>query len=117
MIIIGGDAPRLQRAFRNLIDNSIKYSEGQGAIRILIDQNDLEVIIKISDEGMGIPAEELPFIFDPFYRGTHTITKEGSGLGLAEVKTIIAAHGGRITVESELGKGSVFMIYLPKNQQ
>jgi len=65
---------------------------------------------------MGIPAEELPFIFDPFHRGSYVAGKEGSGLGLAEVKTIVAAHGGRITVESEPGKGSVFTIYLPKNQ-
>ena len=117
MIVVEADARRLQRVFRNLLDNAIKYSGEGGVIRVEIAQEDEEVTVSVADQGMGIPKEELPFIFDPFHRGVYTAGKEGSGLGLAEVKTIVTAHGGRIVVESEMGKGSKFIIYLPKNQR
>lgn len=117
MIIVEADARRMQRVFRNLLDNAIKYSQGKGTIKFTIDQNEDEVIVKVSDQGMGIPPEELPFIFDAFHRGSYASSREGSGLGLAEVKIIVCAHQGHITVESEPGKGSLFTIYLPKKQQ
>ena len=73
-----------------------------------------EVLVKVKDEGMGISRDELPYIFDPFHRGSGAEDKRGFGLGLAAVKTIVEAHGGHIHVESEPGKGSVFTVFLPK---
>jgi len=70
--------------------------------------------VREEDEGIGIPSDELPYIFDAFHRGAGTEEKRGFGLGLAGVKTIIEAHGGNVRVDSEKGKGSVFTVVLPK---
>jgi len=72
------------------------------------------VTVKVEDEGIGIPSDELPYIFDTFHRGTDTEEKGGFGLGLAGVKTIVEAHGGYVRADSEKGKGSVFTVVLPR---
>ena len=72
------------------------------------------MIVKVKDEGLGIERNELPYIFDSFHRGKGAEKKEGFGLGLAAVKAIVEGHGGRVIVKSELGKGSVFTVVLPK---
>jgi len=112
--LIETDAARLRRVFANLLDNAIKFTQGKGTVTILTQQTDFEVSVKIIDEGIGIGSRELLSIFEPFQRGKDAEKTDGFGLGLAAVKSIVEAHGGRVLVESELGKGSVFTVILPK---
>ena len=111
---IEADAARLRRVLTNLLDNAFKFTVGEGKVTILTQQTDHEVSIKITDEGRGIAAEDLQAVFEPFQRGRDAEDTEGIGLGLAVVRAIVEAHGGRVVVESELGKGSVFTVILPK---
>lgn len=110
---IEGDARQLKRVFTNLLDNAIKFSHKGGAISVITGVSEDRVFIKVQDHGIGIPQEDLPYIFDAFHRGKAEIKTEGVGLGLATVKAITEAHGGKVLVESELGKGSAFTVILP----
>ncbi|MBW2093380.1 MAG: PAS domain S-box protein [Deltaproteobacteria bacterium] len=112
--IIQADAIQLRRVFSNLLDNAIKFTQEGGAIWLETGKTKDEVFVQIRDEGIGIPSEELPFIFDPFHRGQAVRDKKGFGLGLAGVKAIVEAHGGHIRVSSEPLKGSVFTVVLPR---
>ena len=112
--LIEADAARLRRVLTNLLDNAFKFTVGEGTVTILTQQTNHEVSIKIIDEGRGIDAEDLHSVFEPFQRGREAEETGGIGLGLAVVKTIVEAHGGRVFVESEPGKGSVFTVVLPK---
>jgi two-component system phosphate regulon sensor histidine kinase PhoR len=114
--IIEADANRLRRVFTNLLDNALKFSKNEGTITISTDETDKEVVVKVRDEGIGIDSRDLPYIFESFNRGKGSEKKEGFGLGLATVKAIVEAHGGRVLVKSELGKGSVFKVILPKER-
>jgi len=110
-----GDALKLCQALRNLVGNAVKYTPHGGTITLSIEKNDTMVLIGVQDTGYGIPAPDLPYIFKRFYRvrdnGHDEI--EGNGLGLAIVKSIVEEHGGDVTVESEVGKGSCFTLTLP----
>ena len=112
---IEGDALQILRALRNLISNSIKYTPDGGSITLSLEQGANEVWIRIRDTGYGIPAADLDFIFNRFYRVRHNghADIEGNGLGLAIVRSIIEQHGGRVSVDSEPDKGSCFTISLP----
>jgi PAS domain S-box-containing protein len=114
--IIDADANRLRRVFTNLLDNALKFSKSEGAITLSTDQTEKDIVVKVKDGGIGIDPKDLPFIFDTFNRGKGAEKREGFGLGLATVKAIVEAHGGRILVKSELGKGSVFKVILPKKR-
>jgi two-component system phosphate regulon sensor histidine kinase PhoR len=114
--LIEADASRLRRVFTNLLDNALKFTEGKGTVTILTQQTDYDVSVKVIDEGIGIDSRELLSVFEPFQRGKDAEKTEGFGLGLAGVKTIVEAHGGRVLVESELGRGSVFTVILPKTR-
>jgi signal transduction histidine kinase len=113
------DAPALARAVRNLIDNAMKYSGDSRWIGVQArserNSRKNEVRITVSDRGLGISAEDLKHIFDPFWRGGEATSAQihGNGLGLNLVKTIINAHGGEISVQSAPGKGSSFTLLLP----
>jgi two-component system phosphate regulon sensor histidine kinase PhoR len=113
--IIHADANRLRRVFTNLLDNALKFSRKGGNITIRTQENEDDVTITIKDEGAGIDNSDLPFIFDSFFRGDGAGEKAGFGLGLAGVKAIVEGHGGRVFVDSEVGKGSVFTVVLPKS--
>ena len=115
---VRGDALQLKQAMRNLVGNAIKYTPVSGSIHLSLKTDDEVVVIHVKDTGYGISAQDLPFIFDRFYRANdEKIRKiEGNGLGLAIVKSIIEKHGGRISVESKPGKGSCFTITLPNLQ-
>jgi len=115
--IIEADANRLRRVFANLLDNALKFSKDKGRITIAKQETEKEVTVTVTDQGVGIDAQDMPYIFDPFNRAQEEGTGEGFGLGLAIVKAIVKAHGGRVLVESELGKGSVFTVILPKVQR
>ncbi len=115
--IIDVDADRLRRVFTNLLDNALKFSKQKGAITITTQETDQDIIVRVIDEGVGIDPRDIPYIFDSFHRGQDKGKREGYGLGLAVVKAIVEGHGGRILVESELDKGSVFSVVLPKDRK
>jgi signal transduction histidine kinase len=114
-----GDGIALRSAVQNLIANAVKYGGRDRWIGIKTEQAQhrrrSEVRITVSDHGPGIPAAELPHIFDPFYRGADAVARQihGNGLGLSLVRQIVAAHGGRVTVTTRAGIGSSFTIALP----
>lgn len=113
--VVRGDEMHLRQAFRNLIENAIKYTPEGGVIALSLYHDSDFVHFAIRDSGYGIPAVDLPHIFDRFYRvrnNGHDDIK-GNGLGLAIVKSIAEQHGGEVTVESEPGKGSCFTVRLP----
>ncbi|HMY72544.1 MAG TPA: HAMP domain-containing sensor histidine kinase [Blastocatellia bacterium] len=115
---IKADAAALSRALQNLLSNAMKYSGDNRWIGLTVETvpsaQGGEVQIRISDRGLGIAPSELPHIFEPFYRGKEVVASQihGNGLGLSLVKHIVEAHGGRLTVESQIGQGSSFIICL-----
>ncbi len=115
--IIEADANRLRRVFTNLLDNALKFSNSEGTVTLSTDQTEKDIVVKVKDEGIGIDPKDLPFIFETFSRGKGAEKREGFGLGLATVKAIVEAHGGRVLVNSELGKGSAFKVVLPKDSE
>jgi len=115
--VIDADVNRLRRVFTNLLDNAFKFCRENGTISIRTRESDETVQVEIADEGIGIDAEDLPYIFDPFHRGKYAGKYEGYGVGLAAVKTIVEGHGGKVLVKSERGKGSVFTVALPKRKR
>ncbi|MBN1587092.1 MAG: HAMP domain-containing protein [Candidatus Omnitrophica bacterium] len=111
---VQGDPRRLEQVFINLMDNAIKYNKDCGEIRISAQKADGKLRISVQDTGIGIPEEDLPRIFERFYRVDKARSRElgGTGLGLSIVKHIVEEHGGEVSVTSELSKGSVFLITL-----
>ncbi len=116
-----GSADKLKQAFRILVDNSIKYTPDRGIIQIDLKSSDKHNIFMICDTGIGISKEDLPHIFDRFYRADKSRTRYnekesggGTGLGLSIAKIIIEQHGGRVIVESEINIGTKFAVFLPK---
>ncbi|MCJ7716919.1 MAG: ATP-binding protein, partial [Anaerolineales bacterium] len=113
--LIEGDEGTLIEAIVNLLTNSVKYTQMGGKIELSVKETPAAIQITVSDNGVGIANEDISFIFADFYRGKNLPEGErSSGLGLSITKRIIEAHHGSIQVESELGKGSVFTIKLPK---
>jgi two-component system phosphate regulon sensor histidine kinase PhoR len=112
---IFGNPLRLRQMVTNLISNAIKYTQEGGRICVRAYVKSDQLILEVSDNGMGITAADQPYIFDKFYRGENTLEDiPGTGLGLAIVKSIVNNHQGRIWVESQLWKGSTFTVVLPK---
>ena len=114
-----GDTSLLEMAVFNLIENSAKYSERPAKITLDLAQKGEWIELKISDQGVGIPAKDLPHIFERFYRVDKSRSKRigGSGLGLSIVEMIISKHFGKISVESEEGKGTTFTVLLPVKRE
>src|SRR5437588_2337792 len=113
---IRADRTRLQEALDNLLDNAVKYSREQGEIRLSARQRDGQLELSVSDEGIGIAGEDLPRIFERFYRADKARSPDrvrGTGLGLAIVKHVAQLHGGRVEAESELGRGTTIRVILP----
>ena len=109
------DAKRVEQVLRNLLDNAIKYSPAGGTVTVQVYGDQQQILLAVSDEGIGIPAEEWDRIFERFHRVENEITRRlrGAGLGLAVCRGIVEAHGGRIWVESQPGAGSTFCFTLP----
>lgn len=115
--IIQGDIHKIQRMIANLIDNALSYTPTGGEVQIQMKENKDRVEIAVQDTGVGISVEELPHIFERFYRCDKSRTHSGTGLGLTLAKAIAVSHGGDITAHSSLGKGSTFTISLPIYQK
>lgn len=115
--LIWADKNKLKQVFINLIDNAIKASTNAGQVRVAGEIKGDHVHVAVHDSGMGIPEEELPRIFERFYRVDKARSRDegGTGLGLSIVKHIVEAHHGSISVESHLGKGSKFSFHIPIN--
>jgi len=116
---IEGDYERLQQVLGNLVANALRHTPSGGMIRIGAIPAPSGAILAVEDTGSGIPAEDLPFIFDRFWKGDRARTRSpgsGSGLGLAIAKQLVRAHGGKIDVESETGRGTRFTLRLPAEQ-
>lgn len=114
-VLVQGDRVRLHQVFLNLLGNALKYTESGGQVRLFLEAENGYAKVGVSDTGQGIPADDISCIFDRFYRVDKARNRAhgGSGLGLSLVKSYTEAHGGRIEVASEVGKGSTFTVYLP----
>jgi signal transduction histidine kinase len=109
------DSGLMEMAIHNLLDNAAKYSEPPAHIEVRLAQDTRYVTIAVQDNGMGIPEVDLDQIFQRFYRSSQLKKVGGSGLGLSIAETIVNKHYGKIEVQSELGRGSTFTIFLPRN--
>jgi signal transduction histidine kinase len=111
------DADLMKQVFTNLIENAIKYSPENSAILITSEEEDGQIVIQVSDQGQGIPEDELPFVFEKFYRSKNAKSSaiKGSGLGLYLAKYFVELHQGSISVDSQTGEGSTFTVELPVN--
>lgn len=112
-LTVRADPARLAQVLRNLVDNALKYTRPGGHVRLGCRRRGDTAVLEVSDSGVGIPAEELPRIFDEFYRVRHAPIGEGAGLGLAIVRRLVQALGGRVEVTSEPAVGSRFNVELP----
>ncbi|HVF00528.1 MAG TPA: ATP-binding protein [Rubrobacteraceae bacterium] len=113
---VNGNETQLTSMFSNLVENAVKYTPSGGRVEVAARPNNNEVVVRVSDTGIGIPKENLVRIFERFYRVDKARSKEtgGTGLGLSIVRHVAENHGGRVSVESTLGEGSTFTVRLPR---
>jgi signal transduction histidine kinase len=111
---ITGDRTRLIQVFANLIDNAVKYSPAGSHVTASISKSNGGVQVSVADQGPGIAVQDQPRIWERLYRGDESRSQRGLGLGLSLVRAIVEAHGGRATVESAVGRGSRFLVWLPR---
>ena len=111
--LVMADAPRLERVLVNLLSNGLKYSAACDPVVVSVRVAKREVVVSVADRGVGIPADELPHVFDRSYRASTSSAVEGLGLGLYIARLIVQMHGGRIWARSKVGAGSSFSFSLP----
>src|SRR5262249_33880745 len=111
--VISGDAMALERVLTNLVHNALKFTPEGGTVTIRAHRDADAVRVQVSDTGIGIKAEELATIFQPYRRGTLRQPREGVGLGLFIAQSLVSAHRGRIEVESAVDRGTTFTVSLP----
>ncbi|MEA2166375.1 MAG: two-component system, OmpR family, sensor histidine kinase BaeS [Thermoanaerobaculia bacterium] len=118
-VIVLADARRIIQVLTNLLVNAVAHIAGAGEVRIAWERSGPDALIRVADNGSGIPPADLPHIFERFYRADPSRSRRtgGAGLGLSIVRQLVAAHGGRVWAESELGKGSTFSFTLPIEDQ
>lgn len=113
------DPDRIEQVFTNLIDNAIRHTDENGQVEVRVTGQESSIKVDIIDTGSGIPEEDLPFVFERFYKADKARTrgKSGTGLGLAIVKNIISAHNGNISVHSKIGEGTTFTFVIPRKSE
>jgi PAS domain S-box-containing protein len=116
--LLEADQDLLQQALHNLVENAIKFTEAEGQVQVRVKTNQDNMIFEVSDTGIGIAHVDQPHVFEKFYQIAHTRgdQEKGSGLGLTIVKSIAERHGGEVTLTSQLGKGSTFILSIPLKQ-
>ncbi|MGP4082152.1 ATP-binding protein [Pseudalkalibacillus sp. R45] len=114
--IIEADADRLEQVMTNLIDNALRHTKEGGEVSVVVTHLSDGINVEVKDTGSGIPKEDLPFVFERFYKADKARTRgrSGTGLGLAIVKNIVDAHGGKISVHSKMGEGTTFSFFIPR---
>lgn len=110
---VPADADKLKQILINLVDNAVKFSAPASSVRVRAEQGGAALRVRVEDEGPGVPAEDVPHLFERFFRGRAATTTPGTGLGLAIAKNLARLHGGDITLDSAPGRGSVFTLNLP----
>lgn len=105
-LVMAGDRRSLQRAFANLLDNGLKFTQAGGQVAIEAHQQGNRLMVSLEDNGIGIPTDDLPHVFDRFYRADRSRTRPGTGLGLSLVQSIVNSHGGQLEIESTEGVGT-----------
>jgi heavy metal sensor kinase len=115
LVSVEGDRARLKQVLVNLVDNAIKYTPAGGLVGVKVYASNGRAVLEVNDNGVGIPPEALPHIFERFYRVDKARSRQmgGAGLGLSIIKAIVTAHGGQVRVESVEGRGSRFLVELP----
>jgi signal transduction histidine kinase len=112
-VTVTGDRERLRQALANLVDNAIKYGPPAATVTIVVRADEHGARVEVRDQGPGIPADELPSVWDRLFRGDRSRSERGLGLGLSLVCAFVRAHGGQVSVESAPGHGSTFSLHLP----
>jgi signal transduction histidine kinase len=114
-LLVEGDEARLRELFMNILDNAIRYTPAPGIVSVSLRREGQMAVVAVKDTGVGIPAEDMPFIFERFYRVDKSRSRAdgGIGLGLAICQHIAEAHEGKIGVESQVRVGSTFSVWLP----
>ena len=115
-IIINADRMLVMRVLENLVSNSIRYGKENGETLVTMKNENGNAVLKVKDNGTGISRQDLPKIWDRFFRADASRSSEGFGLGLALVKQIVKLHGGSVQAESKLGEGSVFTVSMPTTE-
>jgi signal transduction histidine kinase len=115
-LTVRADRDKLCQVLLNLAGNAIKYTPDGGEISVVVDHDDRMVHVRVQDTGPGIPSDQIGRIFEPFVQGERSLNRpdEGVGLGLAISRELVAGMGGTLAVESELGRGSVFVVTMPR---
>jgi signal transduction histidine kinase len=111
-VVASVDRLRLEQVAANLLDNAIKYTPSGGRVNISVVRQNGRAVLRVHDSGIGIPAAEIPRIWERLFRGDQSRTERGLGLGLSLVKAIVEAHGGSVSVDSTPGQGSTFTVAL-----
>lgn len=107
------DVNLMRRIIGNLVSNALKYSPPDAAVQLALSRDAKHVTCQISDQGIGIPPDDLKRLFEPFHRASNVGTIGGTGLGLSIAREAVLTHGGTIKVESEVGQGTTFTVVLP----
>ena len=116
-VFIEADKEKVRVVLDNLLSNAVKFTPSGGQVRVILSDHPGEVHLTVADTGVGIPAEDVPRVFDRFFQVEDHMTRRhgGMGLGLSIVKGLVELHGGQVSVESVLGRGSRFVVVLPKS--
>jgi len=113
--LVLGDRDRLRQLLLNLVDNALKYTPAGGQVTLTLRRGEGWVQVAVTDTGVGITPEDVPHLFERFYRADRSRARQsGAGLGLSIAQWVAQAHGGRIEVESQVGQGSTFTVWLPQ---
>lgn len=112
-----GDAEALRQLFINVIENAVRYTPDGGKVRVDVSPESAGIVVSVADSGPGIPQEDQGLVFEPFFRGAEAKKTDGTGLGLAIARQIAEAHHGHISLDSEVGQGTTFKVFLPAGEE